>query len=130
MKVGRVITGDELQARAEADRLLSDAKALAAQLVRDARNEAERISAEAGHARAATVTGPGVAEGQVEGVTGLVIRAMVPGVALGELVRVDRRGAGPLLAEVVGFRGEQATLLALGELGGVAPAAAVWRTGA
>jgi FliI/YscN family ATPase len=130
MKVGRVITSDELQARAEADRLLSDAKALAAQLVRDARNEAERITAEAGHARAATVTDPGVAEGHVEEVTGLVIRAAVPGVALGELVRVDRRGAGPLLAEVVGFRGEQATLLALGELAGVAPAAAVWRTGA
>jgi ATP synthase in type III secretion protein N len=147
MKVGRVITGDEHAARtvveeaqAEAEKLLADARSraaqlehdanvLARQLVRDARQEAERARAEVEHARA-TAADPATAEGRVDEVTGLVIRATVPGVALGELVRVDRRGAAPLLAEVVGFRGEQATLLALGELAAVAPAAAVWRTGA
>ena len=30
-------------------------------------------------------------EGRVEEVTGLVIRANVPGVALGEVVKIDRR---------------------------------------
>ena len=38
-------------------------------------------------------------------------------------------GAAPLRAEAVGFRAEQAVLLPLGELAGVAPAGAVWRTG-
>jgi ATP synthase in type III secretion protein N len=43
----------------------------------------------------------------------------------------DRRESGPLLlgAEVVGFRGEQAVLLPLGDLAGVGPASTVWRTG-
>src|SRR5206468_7738851 len=69
------------------------------------------------------------AAGRVDEVVGLVVRATIAGVALGEIVRIDRRGAGPLAAEVVGFRGEQAVLLPLGELTGVAPAGAVWRTG-
>jgi type III secretion protein N (ATPase) len=59
-----------------------------------------------------------------------VIRATVPGVALGELVNIDRRERPPLPAEVVGFRGEQAVLVPLGDLAGIAPASAVWRTGA
>jgi type III secretion protein N (ATPase) len=78
--------------------------------------------------------------GRVDEVVGLVVRATLPGVSLGEIVKIDRRGrepldpdgrgeAGPLRAEVVGFRGEQAVLLPLGELAGVAPASAVWRTG-
>jgi len=71
-----------------------------------------------------------VAAGAVDEVVGLVLRATVPGVALGEVVKIDRRGRPPLPAEVVGFRGEQAVLLPLGELAGVAPASAVWRTGA
>jgi len=54
----------------------------------------------------------------------------VPGVALGEIVRLDRRGGAPLAGEVVGFRGEQAVVLPLGEVAGIAPAARVWRTGA
>ncbi|HUJ59423.1 MAG TPA: FliI/YscN family ATPase, partial [Kofleriaceae bacterium] len=66
---------------------------------------------------------------QGDEVVGLVVRAAVPGCALGEVVRIDRRGRAPLAAEVVGFRGEQAVLLPLGELAGVAAASAVWRTG-
>jgi type III secretion protein N (ATPase) len=150
MKVGRVITGDEADARTEARRIVDeardlanqqveearakartiekDADTLAKQIVRDARAEAERVTAKARHSVAESpTTKPG--DGKVEEVTGLVIRANVPGVSLGEIVHVDRRGAGPLRAEVVGFRGEQAVLLPLGELAGVAPAGAVWRTG-
>ncbi|HEU0034767.1 MAG TPA: FliI/YscN family ATPase [Kofleriaceae bacterium] len=152
MKPGRVITGDEHDARTEAQRVLdaahaeaaqvvadakaratqleTDANALAKQLVKDARSEAERLAAQAAHAHAAGSATNAIAEGTVDEVTGLVIRATVPGVALGELVRIDRRDHVPLAAEVVGFRGEQAVLLPLGELSGVAPATAVWRTGA
>lgn len=147
-----MITGDEHDARTQAQGILDDAKVeadklvaetrarvtqlehdasmLAKQLVRDARTEAERLAAQAAHAQHATVAHSAIAEGRVEEVTGLVIRASVPGVALGELVRIDRRAREPLPAEVVGFRGEQAVLLPLGELAGVAPAGAVWRTGA
>ncbi|HEY1553543.1 MAG TPA: FliI/YscN family ATPase, partial [Kofleriaceae bacterium] len=47
----------------------------------------------------------------------------------GEAGARDRRSAALLAAEVVGFRGEQAVLLPLGELAGIAPASRVWRTG-
>jgi ATP synthase in type III secretion protein N len=166
MKAGRVIDGDEHDARtlaqqivddarAEADRLREAARAeiaqtrhdadkLAKRLVQDARVEAERTTARAAseaerlreHARALAnrlVDGarePVHAAGTVDEVVGLVMRATVPGVALGEVVRIDRRDREPVLAEVVGFRGEQAVLLPLGDVAGVAPAGSVWRTGA
>jgi len=179
MKAGRVIDGDEHdartlaqqivdEARAEADQLREaarseiaqtrhDADKLARRLVQDARVEAERTTARATaeaerlreHARAlANRLVDGAREparavaGTVDEVVGLVMRATVPGVALGEVVRIDRREPGPglglgldsdrepLLAEVVGFRGEQAVLLPLGDVAGVAPAGSVWRTGA
>jgi len=138
-------------ARAEADRLVADARTLADRIVADARAHVERVAAASQHhatseaaalaaaARAQPTTEAGappveiaaMAEaGTVDEVTGLVVRARVPGVALGELVRIDRRDRTPLAAEVVGFRGEHAVLLPLGELAGVAPASAVWRTGA
>jgi ATP synthase in type III secretion protein N len=177
MKTGRVIAGDEHDARVLAQRLVDDARAEAAQVIETARTdaerarvdaalladgvlaasraEAERIRAQAdadavrtrdaasvlahelvvtaraetaGRAKSDTGAPPGVA-GHVDDVVGLVVRATVPGVALGELVRIDRRDREPLAAEVVGFRGEQAVLLPLGELAGVAPAGEVWRTG-
>jgi type III secretion protein N (ATPase) len=177
MKPGRVIGGDEHDARtlaqklvddarAEAERLRgqaeadveqmkSDVKGLAASILGDARAEAERLraQAEAETARlrddaralanqlvqgarqpteglpAMPDAGDPASTGHVDEVVGLVVRATVPGVALGEVVRIDRRARDPLAAEVVGFRGEQAVLLPLGELAGVAPAGAVWRTG-
>jgi type III secretion protein N (ATPase) len=50
--------------------------------------------------------------GRVTEVTGLVIRALVPGLRVGELCEID----GPALqAEVVGFRGDEAVLMPLGE---------------
>jgi len=161
MKSGRVITGDEREARTEAQRLLEEARAEAARVVDDARRRAsqlegevaarvqqridqaraeiERLDAQAQHARVAAPGARGGAgaaadreapAGAVDEVTGLVIRATVGRVALGEIVRIDRRDREPLAAEVVGFRGEQAVLLPLGELAGIEPAGAVWRTGA
>src|SRR5262249_50756458 len=108
-------------ARAEADRLREAARTeiatalhnvdqLADRLVRDACAEAERVTARAIHdaerlsaqARARSATGssngapaPAVpasrAAGTVDEVVGLIMRATVPGVALGEVVRIDRR---------------------------------------
>ena len=133
MKPGRVIGCDEHDARALAARIVDDARAEALQLLADARSDAERERARAAADVVAT-RGPAraeiaIAEGRVDDVVGLVVRATVPGVALGEVVKIDRREDQPLLAEVVGFRGEQAVLLPLGELAGVASASAVWRTG-
>jgi type III secretion protein N (ATPase) len=169
MTSGRVIDGDEhdarllaheliAKARSDAKQIHDDVKALAANILADARSEADRVIAraeadavklrddarelanqlvvaersrhhgtDAHDAIASSATE--LPAGSVEDVVGLVVRANVPGVALGELVRIDRRGGGPLSAEVVGFHGEQALLLPLGELAGIAPACAVWRTG-
>ncbi|MEO8846090.1 MAG: FliI/YscN family ATPase [Kofleriaceae bacterium] len=181
MKAGRVIDGDEHDARTlaqqivgdaraeaeqvrevargDAEKIKSDVKALASSILSDARGEAERVTAQAEAEAAklrddarslanALVRGarvhdedPGDAHvagrmprfelpepGRVDEVVGLVVRATIPGVSLGELVKIDRK-AGPITAEIVGFRGEQALLLPLGDLAGVAPASAVWRTG-
>ena len=57
--------------------------------------------------------------GSVRELVGLAIRASVPGVRAGELVRIERRGLAPLLAEVVGFSGESATLMPLGDADGI-----------
>lgn len=169
MKAGRIIDGDEHDARTRAQQLLAEANAQAEQLrdaaqadaakiARDAKTEAEQLLSNAraealrttaqAEARAAQLTdaarnaagelaaNASVAandrSGHVEDIVGMVVRAVVPGVALGEVVRIDRPGANrePLAAEVVGFRGDQALALPLGELAGVAPASAVWRTGA
>lgn len=176
MKAGRVIDGEEhdarslakqivADARVEAEKVATDVKALASSILADARNEAERITARA-EAEAAKLRDDANAlatalvrgarhsdedpadiqvtnrmpridlddsrPGRVDEVVGLVVRATVPGVSLGELVKIDRQAGTqprPITAEVVGFRGEQALLLPLGELSGVAPASSVWRTG-
>ncbi|MDB4957843.1 MAG: Flagellum-specific synthase FliI [Myxococcales bacterium] len=125
-----------LQARAgaEATRLRDDARVLANHLVEGARHVANHPrEADGEDDPGDTDSGPVVVgdaiTGHVEEVVGLVVRANVPGVALGEVVRIDRRAGEPVSAEVVGFRGEQAVLLPLGDLAGVAPAGTVWRTG-
>jgi type III secretion protein N (ATPase) len=143
MKAGRVIDGDEHDARKLAQQLVADARTEAAAIVAGARAEAERVTAAADAARLHDNGVPAeTASGRVDEVVGLVVRATLPGVSLGEVVKIDRRGRDPgslegrsesgplhLRAEVVGFRGEQAVLLPLGDLAGVAPASAVWRTG-
>lgn len=57
--------------------------------------------------------------GRVTGLTGLAVRAAVPGVRQGELVEIRSPGRPPLPAEVVGFREEEAVLLPLGEADGL-----------
>lgn len=52
--------------------------------------------------------------GSVREIVGLSIRAAIPGVRLGEVVEIERRDAPPLLAEVVGFHLDHATLMPLG----------------
>ena len=68
--------------------------------------------------------------GRVTEVTGLVIRAKVPGVRIGELCMIhsplrDR----PVRAEVVGFREGQVFLMALGDLEGIGPDSEIIPTG-
>ncbi|MFN0064362.1 MAG: type III secretion system ATPase SctN [Myxococcaceae bacterium] len=56
--------------------------------------------------------------GRVTELTGLVIKAAVPGVRVGEVVEIRGRKSG-VKAEVVGFQGEQVMLMPLGELVGI-----------
>src|SRR5688500_17656351 len=68
--------------------------------------------------------------GRVAEVTGLVIRARVPGVRIGELcyIRSPLRDRA-VKAEVVGFRDQLVYLMALGELEGIGPDSEVLPTG-
>lgn len=73
---------------------------------------------------------PVAVRGRVVEVTGLVIKAKVPGVRIGELCYIqsplrDR----PVRAEVVGFRNQLVYLMALGELEGIGPDSEVIPTG-
>jgi type III secretion protein N (ATPase) len=63
--------------------------------------------------------------GRVTEVTGLVLRASVPGLRVGELVTIDQR----LEAEVVGFRGDEVVLMPLGDAAGIGPDSLVTPTG-
>jgi type III secretion protein N (ATPase) len=66
--------------------------------------------------------------GRVAGVVGVLLRVVVPGARIGDLLTVRRRGEA-LLAEVVGFHEAEALALPLGELTGVGPDDAVESTG-
>ena len=67
--------------------------------------------------------------GRVRAVTGLAVRAALPGARVGDVVTIRRRGA-PLLAEIVGFDEDDVVAMPLGELTGVGPDDAVEPTGA
>ncbi len=67
--------------------------------------------------------------GRVTEVTGLVVRAAVPGIRMGELIRIDTGPNRVVDAEVVGFRGDEVVLMPLGELRGIGPDALVSPTG-
>jgi type III secretion protein N (ATPase) len=71
--------------------------------------------------------------GRVVEVTGLVVRATVPGIRVGELCWIEPpagdEGGARVAAEVVGFRGDEAVLMPLGELAGIGPDALVTTTG-
>ena len=68
------------------------------------------------------------ATGRVLGVTGLSLRFSMPGVRVGDVVNVKRRGE-PLACEVVGFSGGEAVAMPLGALVGVGPDDEVEATG-
>jgi type III secretion protein N (ATPase) len=72
--------------------------------------------------------------GRVVEVTGLVVRATVPGIRVGELCWIEAPAGGSgerprVEAEVVGFRGDEAVLMPLGEVAGIGPDALVTTTG-
>ena len=60
-------------------------------------------------------------QGRLRSVLGLCLRADVPDARLGELCEIKRQNAPPLLAELVGFDAQGATLLPLGAAAGLAP---------
>ena len=66
--------------------------------------------------------------GRVTSVTGLSLRFTMPGVRIGDVVHVARKG-GSLPCEVVGFVGGEAVALPLGSLTGVGPEDEVESTG-
>ena len=68
--------------------------------------------------------------GRVTELTGLVVKASVPGVRVGELVIIKGHGGrASVKAEVVGFQGDEVMLMPLGELFGIGPSSEVIPTG-
>jgi type III secretion protein N (ATPase) len=59
--------------------------------------------------------------GRVTELAGLVIKAAVPGVRVGEVVEIRGRNRSAVKAEVVGFQGEEVMLMPLGDLTGLGP---------
>ncbi len=68
---------------------------------------------------------PLAVSGRVVELTGGVVRALVEDARLGDAVELLPRAAPPLLAEVVGFRGDEAVLTPLGPAQGLCPGTAV-----
>ncbi len=68
------------------------------------------------------------AQGRVRSVTGLSMRLALPGVRVGDVVHVRRRGE-PLACEIVGFSASEAIAMPLGSLVGVGPDDVVEATG-
>ena len=68
--------------------------------------------------------------GRVTEVTGLVVKAVIPGVSVGELchIKVHHRNK-PVRAEVVGFKDEHVFLMPLGSLEGIGPGSEVVPSG-
>ncbi len=63
--------------------------------------------------------------GRITEVVGMLIKAVVPQVQMGEVCLVKREGEAPLLTEVVGFTKEEVFLSPLGELKGIGPSSEV-----
>jgi type III secretion protein N (ATPase) len=73
-------------------------------------------------------TQPAQVRGRVTEVTGLIIKATVPGVRIGEMCYIEG-GGDRIVCEVVGFRDEAVMLMPLGEARGVGPECEVIPTG-
>jgi len=68
--------------------------------------------------------------GRVTELTGLVVKAAVPGVRVGEVVEIrSRTTRSGLKGEVVGFQGDEVMLMPLGDLSGIGPDCEVIPTG-
>ena len=63
--------------------------------------------------------------GRITEVIGMLIRAVVPNVKIGEVCLVKRQGMDPLRCEVVGFTQEEVILSPLGEMLGIGPSSEV-----
>lgn len=63
--------------------------------------------------------------GRITEVVGMLIKAIVPQVKMGEVVLIKREEQGPLMAEVVGFTREEVYLSPLGEMHGIGPSSEV-----
>ena len=63
--------------------------------------------------------------GRITEVVGMLIRAVVPQVKMGEICLIKRDGGDPLMAEVVGFTKEEVFLSPLGDMTGVGPSSEV-----
>lgn len=63
--------------------------------------------------------------GRITEIVGMLIRAVVPQVKIGELCLIKREGMEPLRAEVVGFTREEVFLSPLGEMTGIGPSSEV-----
>lgn len=69
-------------------------------------------------------------KGKVTELTGLIVKAVVPGVRIGELCLIEPyHRTMPIKAEVVGFRDQEVLLMPLGELEGIGLGNAVIPTG-
>ncbi|MBI2346566.1 MAG: flagellar protein export ATPase FliI [Deltaproteobacteria bacterium] len=69
-------------------------------------------------------------KGKVTELTGLVVKAVLPGVRVGELCLIEPyHRASPIKAEVVGFRDQEVLLMPLGDLEGIGLGNAVIPTG-
>ena len=62
--------------------------------------------------------------GRITEIVGMLIKAVVPQVKIGEICMIKRTGT-PLLAEVVGFTKEEVLLSPLGEMTGIGPSSEV-----
>ena len=62
--------------------------------------------------------------GRITQIVGMLIRAVVPNVKIGEICLIKREGD-PLRAEVVGFTSDEALLSPLGEMTGIGPSSEV-----
>lgn len=63
--------------------------------------------------------------GRITEIIGMLIRAVVPQVKMGELCLIKRDGQDPLAAEVVGFTKDEVLLSPLGDMKGIGPSSEV-----
>src|SRR5580704_7353436 len=62
--------------------------------------------------------------GRITEIVGMLIKAVVPQVKMGEICMIKREGE-PLVAEVVGFTREEVYLSPLGDMAGIGPSSEV-----